>query len=156
MGLNLLFVGLLVFILGISLFLPARRARKHDQIREAWPTAKGTVMSTEVVAQPPLVTKQGKQIFQYDVAVKYQFRSGGQLHFGSAVSYPRTLYTKEEADRIAAHYPADAAVTVHHNPEDPRECYLEIQKTARNGRTSILLMVAGGAIALFGLLSQAG
>src|SRR4030042_1125401 len=100
MGFNYLIIGGLLVAFGISLCLPARKARKNDQIREAWPTAKGTVMSTEVLAQPPLVTKQGKQINQYDVAVKYQFRSGGQLHFGSNVSYPRFLYSKEEADQL--------------------------------------------------------
>jgi len=153
MGSNLLIVGVVLIVFGVSLFLPARNARKRDQIREAWSTAKGTVMSSEVVAQPPLVTKLGKDIRQYDVAVKYQFRSGGQLHFGSTVSYPRYLYDKDEAERIAARYPVGAAVTVHHNPEDTRECYLEIEKTAKNYRTSIVITVVGGLVFLFGLLA---
>ncbi|OGO10251.1 MAG: hypothetical protein A3K46_08660 [Chloroflexi bacterium RBG_13_60_9] len=156
MGFNLLVIGVIVLVFGISLFFPARSARKHDQIREGWPTAKGTVTSSELVAQPPLVSRLGKEILQYDAVVKYQFRSGGQLHFGSAVSYPRYLHTKEQAERIAARYPAGAAVTVHHNPEDVRECYLEIEKTARNYRTSIACMVAGGVLTLIGLLTGAG
>jgi hypothetical protein len=155
MGFNLLIIGVLILVFGISLFLPARAARKKDQIRKAWPTVQGTVMSSQVTAQPPLI-RGGKEILQYDVAVKYQFRSGGQLHFGSAVSYPRYLYTKEEADRITARYPAGANVTVHHNPEDIRECYLEIERTSKNYRTSIALMVGGGVIALIGLLSGSG
>ncbi len=153
MGLNFFIVGMVLAVFGISLFLPARAARKRDQIREAWPTAKGTVMSTEVVAQPPLVTKLGREILQYDVAVKYQFRSGGQLHFGSTISYPRYLFAKDEAERIAARYPAGSSVTVHHNPDDIRECYLEIQKTAKNYRTSIALIAAGALIFVLGLLT---
>jgi hypothetical protein len=98
----------------------------------------------------------GKEILQYDVAVKYQFRSGGQLHFGSAVAYPRYLYGKEDADRIAARYPAGAAVTVHHNPEDVRECYLEIEKTAKNYNTSIACMIVGGVVIVVGLLTGLG
>ncbi len=156
MGPNLLIIGVVIVVFGVSLFFPARNARKHDQIREAWPTAKGTVTSTEVVPQPPMVTKLGKEIHQYDVSVKYQFRSGGQLHFGSTVSYPRYLYDKPVADQIAARYPAGATVTVHHNPEDTRECYLEIEKTAKNYRTSIFMMAAGAIIALLGLLSGTG
>ena len=151
MGLNFFLIGMMLAVIGISMFLPARSARKRDQIREAWPTTKGTVMSTEVVAQPPL-TRMGKQILQYDVSVKYQFRSGGQLHFGSSLSDPRLLYPKDEADRIAARYPAGTAVTVHHNPDDVRECYLEIQKTAKSYRTSIVLIVVGALVFVLGLL----
>jgi hypothetical protein len=152
MGFNLLVIGVIILVFGISLFLPARSARKHDQIRDGWPTAKGTVTSSEVAAQPPL-QKMGKEILQYDVVVKYQFRSGGQLHFGSAVSYPRYLYGKQEAEQITARYPAGAAVTVHHNPEDVRECYLEIEKTAKNYRTSIACMVVGAVVILIGFLA---
>ncbi|MBN2085178.1 MAG: DUF3592 domain-containing protein [Anaerolineales bacterium] len=156
MGFNLLIIGVIILVFGISMFFPARNARRHDQIRDAWPTVKGTVMSTEVVAQPPLVTKLGKEILQFDVAVKYQFRTGGQLHFGSTVAYPRYLYDKEEAERIAARYPAGAAVTVHHNPEDVRECYLEIEKTEKNFKTSIACMILGGVVTLIGFLAGAG
>ncbi len=155
MGFNFMVIGVIILVFGISLFLPARSARKHDQIRDGWPTAKGTVTSSEVTAQPPL-QKMGKEILQYDVAVKYQFRSGGQLHFGSAVAYPRYLYGKEDADRIAARYPAGAAVTVHHNPEDVRECYLEIEKTAKNYNTSIACMIVGGVVIVVGLLTGLG
>jgi hypothetical protein len=156
MGVSLLFLGVMVIIAGVSMFLPARNARKHDQIREAWPTAQGTVTSSEIVPQPPMTNKLGKEILQYDVSVKYQFRSGGQLHFGSAVLYPRYLYTKPEADKIAARYPVGATVTVHHNPEDTRECYLEIQKTEKGYGTSIVLMVGGGILTLVGLLAGLG
>jgi hypothetical protein len=155
MGFNFMVIGVIILVFGISLFLPARSARKHDQIRDGWPTAKGTVTSSEVVAQPPL-QKMGKEIIQYDVSVKYQFRSGGQLHFGSAVSYPRYLYGKEDAERIAARYPANASVTVHHNPEDVRECYLEIEKTAKNYNTSIACMIVGGVVIVAGLLTGLG
>jgi hypothetical protein len=153
MGLNFFILGMVIAVFGISLFLPARNARKRDQIYEAWPTAKGTVIANEVVAQPPLATKLGRQILQYDVVVKYQFRSGGQLHFGSSISLPRYLYDKEEADRIAARYPAGASVTVHHNPDETRECYLEIQKTAKYYRTSIALIAAGALLFVLGLLT---
>jgi hypothetical protein len=156
MGVNFLIIGVLVLVLGISMFLPARAARKQDQIRDAWPTINGTVMSSEVVAQPPLPGRMGKEIFQYDVAVKYQFRTGGQLHFGSTISLPRYLYGKDDAARIAARYPAGATVTVHHNPEDVRECYLEIAKTAKYYRTSIVLTIAGGIFTLLGFVLGMG
>jgi hypothetical protein len=156
MGYTFLIIGVMALVLGISMFLPARNARKQDLIHDAWPKVKGTVMSSEVVAQPPLPNRTGKLIFQYDVAVKYQFRTGGQLHFGSTISLPRYLYGKEDADRMAARYPAGAAVTVQHNPEDVRECYLEIAKTARFFRTSLVITIAGGIFTLLGFILGMG
>jgi hypothetical protein len=152
MGLNLFILGMVIAVFGISLFLPARSARKRDQAFEAWPTAKGTVISCEVVPQPPL-NKAGREILQYDVDVKYQFRTGGQLHFGSSLSLPRYLYGKDEAERIAARYPAGSEVAVHHNPDEVRECYLEIQKTAKYYRTSIVLIAAGALLFVLGFLT---
>ena len=152
MGFNFFIFGMVIAVFGISLFLPARAARKRDQNRDAWPTVKGTVMSTEVVVQPPLTTKLGGQVLQYDVSVKYQFRSGGQLHFGSSLSDLRLLYDKDEAERIAARYPAGTAVTVHHNPDDTRECYLVIHKTAKYYRMSVVLIAVGALVFVLGLL----
>ena len=151
MGVNFIFIGIILVIFGVSLFLPARAARKKDEARQAWPTEKGTVMSSEAVAQPPY-TRMGKEIIQYDAVVKYQFRSAGQMHFGSGVSYPRHLFTKEEAEAIVARYPAGATVTVHHNPDDVRESYLQIEKMGRNFRGSIAVIAAGVVVALIGLL----
>lgn len=78
------------------------------------------------------------------------------MHFGSTISYPHYLHEKEEADRIASRYPAGAAATVYYNPEDYRECYLEIPNTAKNYRTSIVLLVIGGIIGLVGILQLFG
>ncbi|MBN1438283.1 MAG: DUF3592 domain-containing protein [Anaerolineales bacterium] len=156
MGPSLIIFGVVMVLLGAGVFFPARKARMLDQAREAWPQVPGTVTSLEVVPQPPLKIRSGKEIIQYDISINYQFRTGGQLHFGSAVSLPRHLYSKDEADRIAARYPAGGAVTVRHHPENVRECYLEIEKTAKNYRASIAWMVFGGLLALFGLLWGAG
>jgi hypothetical protein len=151
MGINFLFIGIILAVFGVSLFLPARKARKEDETRQAWPTDKGTVISSEETEQPPL-NRMGKQIIQYDAVIQYQFRSGGQLHFGSGVSNPRHLFSKKEADALIARYPAGATVTVHHNPDDIRECYLEIENTARNYGTSIAVIVVGVVLILLGLL----
>jgi hypothetical protein len=138
------------------MFFPARSARKRDQARLSWSTAKGTVTSSETVEPPEIAGAPAKGPEQFDVAVKFQFRAGGQLHFGSTVSYPRYLYRKEEADRIVSRYPAGAAVTVIYNPEDFRECYLEIRTTAKFYRTSIVLIAIGVVTGLYGLLLTFG
>jgi hypothetical protein len=151
-GLNLIFLGVAIVIIGGGLFFPARGARNRDRMRQGWPTAKGTVTSCEVV-QPAALAAGGSQASnQYDVKVQFQFRAGGQLHFGSTVAYPRTLYGKQEADGLAAKYPAGGAATVYYDPEDFRTCYLEIRTTAKYYRMSIVLMVIGGLVGLYGIL----
>jgi hypothetical protein len=145
-----------IVIIGAGMFFPARSARKRDQVRLSWPTAKGTVTSSEVVQPPGLAAAPSKDSEEFDVSVKFQFRAGGQLHFGSTVSYPRFLYGKQEADRIVSRYPAGAAVTVFSNPEDYRECYLEIRTTAKFYRTSVVLMTFGVMTGLYGLLQTFG
>jgi hypothetical protein len=152
MGLDFFFVGIVIVVIGAGLFFPARSARKRDQMRQSWPTAKGTVTSSEVVQPQALAAVPSKSPNQFDASVKYEFRAGGQLHFGASVSYPRYLYRKEEADRIVSRYPAGGAVTVYYNPEDFRECYLEIQNTAKYYRTGMVIMAAGVLIILFGIL----
>jgi hypothetical protein len=152
LGLDFLFLGVVIVVIGGGMFLTARSARKHDQERSFWPTVKGTVTSSEVVRPPAIAAGKPDGSGQLDVSIKYQFRAGGQLHFGATVSYPRSLYGKEEADRLVSRFPAGATVTVYHNPEDYRDCYLEIRPTAKNYRTSILIMIVGGIVGLFGIL----
>jgi hypothetical protein len=155
-SLSILFLGVAFVIIGSGMFFQARKARKWDQARQSWPTAKGTIASIEVFQPAALAAGNPKGPEQFDVSVKYEFRAGGQLHFGSTISYPRYLHEKEEADRIASRYPAGAAATVYYNPEDYRECYLEIPNTAKNYRTSIVLLVIGGIIGLVGILQLFG
>jgi len=155
-GPNLIFLGVAIVIIGAGIFFPARGAHKRDQIRQSWPKAKGTITASEVVQPKALIKEGSKDADQFDVSVQYEFRAGGQLHFGSAVSSPRYFYGKPEADRIASRYPAGATVTVYYNPEDYRECYLEIRNTAKYYRTSVALMIAGGLVGLSGILLSLG
>ena len=149
-------MGITLGIIGLGLFLPARTARTHDQVRQNWPKAKGTVMSAEVVQTQALAAKPSDSEDQFDASVKYQFRSEGQLHFGAAISHPRYLYTKDEAERIVSRYPVGNPVTVYYNPENPQESYLEIHNTAKYYRTGIAIIVAGGMVLLYGLLFASG
>jgi hypothetical protein len=155
-GSNLLLIGLALVIIGAGIFFPARSARKRDQMRQSWPTAKGTITSSKVVQPQTLAAEGSKDPDQFDVSVQYEFRAGGQLHFGSSVSYPRYFYKKLEADNISSRYPAGATVTVYYNPEDYRECYLEIRNTAKYYRTSIALLILGVLVGLFGVLQSLG
>jgi hypothetical protein len=154
MGPFFFFLGIVLFILGAGIFFPARSARSRIQARLAWPTAQGTVMSAEALSAQ--ATGPSKTADLFDASIKYQFRAGGQLHFGATVSFPRSLYKEQEADRLVSRYPVGSAVTVYYNPEDSQECYLEIRNTAKYYRTSIAILAGGGLAILFGILRTFG
>jgi MFS superfamily sulfate permease-like transporter len=156
MGVSFIVIGVMLGMIGISMFLPARSARKRDQVRRSWPTVNGTVISSEVKVLPPLAGKSGGKTSQYEVNVRYQFRTGGQLHFGTAISDRRYLYEKTEADRISARYPVGESVTVYHDPENVGNCFLEMHPAAGNYGISILFLAAGGLSVLVGLLAGLG
>jgi hypothetical protein len=156
MGVSFIVIGVMLVMIGISMFLPARSARKRDQVRRSWPTVNGTIIFCEVKALPPLAGKSGKEIRQNEVNLRYQFRTGGQLHFGTAISDRRYLYEKEEAERIAARYPVGANVTVYHDPEDVGNCFLEMHSASGNYGISITFMAAGGLSVLVGFLAGLG
>jgi hypothetical protein len=153
LGVSFIFTAIFVVLIGLTVFLPARKARNHDRIRESWPTAKGTVTSSNVVAATMAVREKREPVL-YEAVVKYQFRAGGQLKFADTVAFPRQLWSEKEAGQISARYPAGAEVTVHYNLENPLECYLEFipSREARNYNLGILIFAGAGVIVVLGLL----
>jgi hypothetical protein len=148
-------MAIFLALVGATVFFPARKARNHDKIRESWPTAKGTVISSNAVASP-LATGRGREQALYDAVVKYQFRAGGQLHFGETVAFPRRLFKEGKARQIAERYPAGSPITVHYNLENALECYLDFipSPESRNYNLGILVFVVA-AIALVGGMAAA-
>jgi hypothetical protein len=147
-------IGLFIALVGFSMFFPAWNARKHDQIRESWPAAKGTVMSPAVVREVEVTGRGGRRQKLFDVSIKYQFRAGGQLRFGSSVSFRRSLYDAAGVAHVTQQYPAGATVTVHYNPEEPQESYLEMVASRVNKyyRFSMLLIAAALIFVCIGLV----
>jgi hypothetical protein len=146
------FSGLILIILGFNMFLSARSARKRDQIRESWPTSKGTIFSIEAVSQKPLSAKGKAEQPLYDINASYQFRAGGQMHYGSFLTYPRHFFLQKEVERIQEQYKKGMNVDVHYNLENPQECYLKYERSEKHYRTSILMMVLGAILFILDFL----
>lgn len=70
MSLSILFLGVAFVIIGSGMFFQARKARKRDQARQSWPTAKGTIASIEVFQPAVLAAGNPKGPEQFDVSVK--------------------------------------------------------------------------------------
>jgi Protein of unknown function (DUF3592) len=147
-------LGVILFFFGLNLFLKARGARKRDQNRGSWPTAKGTILSIDVVPQEPLSTAGKSKPPLFDINMSYQFRAGGQLHFGSFFTYPRHLFYQKEVDRIQEQYKKGMSVGVHYNLENPQESYLEYERLEKYYTLSILMMALGGIIFIQNILTQ--
>lgn len=148
--------AVIIVLVGLSFFWPARKARNQDKIRQSWPTVKGTVTSSSVVPATMAVPSDRAPEF-FDAIVKYQFRAGGQLHFGDTVSFLRQLWKEEKALSIVARYPAGAPVTVHYNMENILECYLEFVPSVESRGYSVGIALFGVAglilvLALFGII----
>lgn len=150
---SFIFTAIFIIIIGLTFYLPARRARNRDKIREAWPTAKGTVTSSSAVPAT-MAVRENRQPVLFEAIVKYQFRAGGQLRFGDTVAFPRRLWTEKEATQIVARYPVGAPVTVRYNLENVLECYLEFSPSAdaRSYKVAILLFGAAAVVLVLGLL----
>jgi hypothetical protein len=143
-----------LFVFGLNLFLKARVARKKDQNRGSWPTAKGTILSIEVVHQEPISAAEKAKTPLFDIKTSYQFRAGGQLHFGSFFTYPRHLFYQKEVDRIQEQYTKGMSVDVHYNLENPQESYLEYERLEKYYTLSIMMMVLGVIIFIQNILTQ--
>jgi hypothetical protein len=145
-------LGLFLIFIGVNLYLGARRARKIDQIRESWPTAKGTILSIQVASEQPISPSGKTKEPQFNITANYQFRAGGQLRFGSILTYPRHFFLKKDMDRIQEQYKKGTTVDVHYDLENPQDCFLEFERSAKYYRTSIFLMVLGGILAILNIL----
>jgi hypothetical protein len=90
----------------------------------AWPTVPGQVLESRVAG-----TRGSFQPW-----VKYAYRVGAVDHEGGAIGSPGrgfegrggvTSPSRARAERVAARFPSGTAVSVHHDPDDPRWSVVE-------------------------------
>jgi hypothetical protein len=156
MNASCIVMAIFLALVGATVFIPARRARNHDKIRESWSTAKGSVISS-IVKPSPSVTGSNREPALFDVVVKYQFRAGGQLHFGETVTFPHRLFKESKARQIVERYPAGSSITVHYNLENALECYLEFipSPESRNYNLGILIFIVAGIALVLAVATSA-
>jgi hypothetical protein len=120
---NFVAVGLSIVLglLGVRLIFPAWARRTKLRAYDAWCVQQGVVGSA-VLREQPRVGKDGAATI--DVFVQFEYRSGGQLHFGGvrAATFP-------EGARAAAQQCADgfiphANLIVYCDPDDDHHVLL--------------------------------
>jgi len=140
---SLLFLGL-----GVGMVFWARSTRRKAQASQAWPTAAGAVISSEVKVERNTSSMDGEmqETVSYRPVVSYRYAVGGVEHIGSRIAFGPASYTKGSAETIAEMYPAGASVSVFYNPEKPEDAVLE-----RKAGGSTLLTIGGIVFLLVGV-----
>ena len=151
-GLGMLLLGILwVAGFGYAHF----RAVGKAKAAEAWPTAAGRVVSSEVVEEES-TDREGGTSTWYNPVVTYAYSVGGReltsrrLRFGNYRSASR-----RKAEAALAPYPVGASPMVRYNPADPQECVLETRKP---GPIYLIMALFGFLFVGFGIFwsSMAG
>jgi hypothetical protein len=133
-------------IVGISLVIPAWSIRKKSQRFDLWTAERGKVVSVAVREQPPSPPPGTSYV---DVVVQYEYRSAGQLRFGSSI-VGTFLKTEEEAvGRLTEQYAPDNDVDIFCDPEDSHHTILKIPRFAwRLSLFAGIALFSAGAVVL--------
>jgi hypothetical protein len=108
----LLGLGLLAY--SVALWQRGRQSRR-------WPNVQGRMLTSQLHL---VEWDEGAAIWpeiEYEYCVKQRTFRSQSVALGHLLS----LILPGEAERLVAHYPAGAAVTVHYNPDNPQEAILE-------------------------------
>jgi hypothetical protein len=111
--------------------LSGRGYRAQAQASEKWPTAPGTVLSSEVDRSKPLFSKD----YQYTPKVRYAYEVQGTRHEGDTIQFGLMASAyKYQAEEVIKPYPVGGAVAVHYDPADPKATVLETSAKSGSGR----------------------
>jgi hypothetical protein len=153
----LVIAGLLLICaaFGGYLIYAGLKSRKLAKASETWPTASGTVLSSEVKTHT-VHTKQARTT-TYTPKVTYSYAADGSSYVGSTIRFgDLSSGSPTAAQEIAAKYPQGAAVVVRHDPAEPSRATLE---TSMPGHGQVIagisfivvpLLIAGAGALIFG------
>jgi hypothetical protein len=110
-------------------------ADKRSKRSQAWPMARGEVLSSTVVENTGGDSESTST--SYQPVFEYQYTIMGQRYSSKRIGYGPNSYNYQKAQVIAAQYPVGAEVAVHYKPEKVTERTLET--TARGGKLFSIL-----------------
>ena len=144
MGVFFAIVGAIVIGLG---FLVHTRAQAKGRRAQLWPTTKGAVLTSEVVAVQVMGNPMSTP------AVTYSYEVGGQAlqSGGLRVGVPRFFNKPDKAAALANQYPVGSQVTVHYDPAAPSNTALDL--AIGEGYTPLMIYSFGGTLLVLGIFS---
>jgi hypothetical protein len=123
------------------------RIQAKGRKAQAWPTTKGTVVSSDVAIVP-----MGDNKMQTP-AVLYRYEVAGATveSTGFRVGAPPLFSKAGKAKALADKYPAGSQVTVHYDPAAPETAALDLK--IGEGYGPLMLYSLGGTFFVLGVMS---
>jgi Protein of unknown function (DUF3592) len=111
--------------------------RLHSVASQSWPTVKGMVVESAVVA-----SRDGRQY--YRPIVRYRYEVNGQRYEGSRIQRVAVMEQRKytRARKILDLYRTGEPVAVHYDPTDPRTAVLQPDRS-RALSTEVIAPIAG-------------
>jgi hypothetical protein len=93
---------------------------------KAWPTAQGTVISSQALSDSSRI-KGGGYNHYYTVDVTYKYLVNGNSYQSNVFVFgiPKSFADSAEAQSVVAAHPVNGNVTVYYDPADPGRSCLE-------------------------------
>ncbi|MBN1874431.1 MAG: DUF3592 domain-containing protein [Anaerolineae bacterium] len=129
MGFVIIF-GAAIFLLGIAYITLGLRWRAQTVISRKWATIPGHILASYVSKKdyPPAPEEVEKSTtVYYEPAVEYSYEVEETPYKGNRFNlffFPRN-YGREKSEKVVAHYPEGSEVTVHYNPDFPKQSVID-------------------------------
>ena len=146
-----LIIGLMFIVIGGGLISWSSRSTSKMSATSVWPTAQGTVLSSEVAVDTTILTG-GRLSEQYRADVRYRFLVDGETYESNVfvLGLPKSFADRTEAEKVVEAHPAGDTVTVHFEPGNPARSALEHGGTIPEAFG--LMTLTAGIFLLIGLL----
>lgn len=147
------FIGGFFVLIGAILIFVTIRAKRKIAESQKWPTALGTILSSEV-RRSVSHDSDGDTTTSYQPVVKYTYSVFGTSYNSQRLTFGVQNSSHKYAQATVQRYPPNSHVPVHYNPNKPEEAVLEVQETSGNtctlvaGIVFIAVGVIGGCVGL--------
>ncbi|MFP4394844.1 MAG: DUF3592 domain-containing protein [Anaerolineales bacterium] len=147
----LIFFGAAIILLSAAYIITTIMVKRKGQGVPNWPATDGAIID-QALYRHTRRTEAGEQT-TYTPTIKYtyivdQTTYHGHKHPTSGVSFP----DRRSAETVLEHYSRGKVVTVHYNPNAPRQARLEVPRPTEHNAVILLgaaqLIVGVGAILL--------
>lgn len=128
---------------GLPMVWLALRAFARDRAMRDWPRAPGVITSSSVTSRVERVRDKNGLYYDstfHDAALRYTYTVGGVTREGTKLSREGSPTSQAGAQRYVDAYPAQKAVEVLYDPDDPATAYLEVHTSIG----AIILLAFGG------------
>jgi hypothetical protein len=131
---------ILVFLLGLGIFLVGFFQVRKSRASRSWPSANGTITASKIDVDQAAASDEESTATLF-IALEYQYEVHGQTHIGKRIRFDQKRYgSKKQAQTALSKYPVGGPVQVFYDPQHPDHCILE------QGNTTGWVFAAVGAI----------